>query len=176
MNPPGPSNDDSSNTSSKVGLSTARLAAVQALYQVASTESDYTKVVRDFLTGRLGGMGIEEDPDTEVETHVRFADMDHGTFSTLVAEACAREDDIDGMIDASLSAEWPKNRLELIVRSILRAAVAELLGATDAPVKVTISEYVDITHAFYAGPEPKMVNAVLDKIARTLRGRELAAS
>ncbi len=159
-----------------VGRSTARLAAVQALYQVAATDSDYTKVVRDFLAGRLGGMAINEDPDTEAETHVRLADMDQGMFSGLVGEAIARQDDIDDMINGNLSDEWPKDRLELIVRSILRAAIAELLGATDAPVKVTISEYVDITHAFYSGTEPKMVNAVLDKIARVLRSKDLAAS
>lgn len=158
------------------GRSTARLAAVQALYQVAATESDYTKVVRDFLAGRLGGMAINEDPDTEAETHVRLADMDQGMFSGLVGEAIARQDDIDEMIDANLSDDWPKDRLELIVRSILRAAIAELLGAVDAPAKVTISEYVDVTHAFYSGPEPKMVNAVLDKIARVLHSKDLAAS
>lgn len=158
------------------GRSAARLAAVQALYQVAATDSDYTKVVRDFLAGRLGGTAIDEDPDTEAETHIRLADMDQGMFSGLVSEAIARQDDIDDMINANLSKEWPKDRLELIVRSILRAACAELLGAVDAPAKVIISEYVDITHAFYNGPEPKMVNAVLDKIARVLRSSELAAS
>jgi transcription antitermination protein NusB len=159
-----------------VGRSTARLAAVQALYQVAATDSDYTKVVRDFLAGRLGGMAINEDPDTEAETHVRLADMDQGMFSGLVREAIARQDDIDEMINANLSGDWPQDRLELIVRSILRAAIAELLGAIEAPAKVTISEYVDITHAFYSGTEPKMVNAVLDKIARVLHSKELPAS
>lgn len=161
---------------SKSGKSTARLAAVQALYQVAATETDYTRVVRDFLAGRMGGMAIDEDPDTEAETPIRLDDMDHGLFSVLVSEAIARQQDIDDMIDANLSGGWSGDRLELIVRSILRAAVAELLGASDAPAKVTISEYVDITHAFYSGTEPKMVNAVLDKIAKALRGPELAAS
>ncbi len=160
----------------KVGRSAARLAAVQALYQVASTDSDYTKVVRDFLVGYLGGMAISVDPDTEIETPVRLAEMDQAIFSGLVSEAIARQSDIDDMIDANLSSEWPKDRLELIVRSILRAGIAELLGAVDAPAKVTISEYVDITHAFYSGPEPNMVNAVLDKVARVLRSQELAAS
>lgn len=159
-----------------VGKSAARLAAVQALYQVATTEADYTKVVRDFLAGRLGGTAISEDPDTEAETQVRLAEMDAGMFSGLVSEAIARQDDADDMINANLSDGWPKDRLEVIVRSILRAAVAELLGASDAPAKVIISEYVDITHAFYNGPEPKMVNAVLDKIARVLRSKELTAS
>lgn len=160
----------------KTGKSTARLAAVQALYQVAATDADYTRVVRDFLAGRVGGMAIDEDPDTEAETHIRLADMDQGMFSGLVSEAVARQDDIDDMINANLDAAWHGDRLELIVRSVMRAAIAELLGATEAPPKVIISEYVDITHAFYSGTEPRMVNAVLDKIARALHGPELAAS
>lgn len=174
------SSDGNTDKRAKVNLklerSAARLAAVQALYQVASSEADYTKVVRDFLHGRLGGIAISEDPDTEVETSVKLADMHQATFSSIVSEAIARQDDIDDMINANLSAGWPKDRLELIVRSILRAAIAELLGAIEAPAKVTISEYVDITHAFYSGTEPKMVNAVLDKVARVLRGQDLAAS
>ncbi len=157
-------------------LSAARLGAVQALYQVATTDADYTKVVRDFLMGRLGGLAITEDPDTEEETQVMLAEMDQGTFSNLVSQAVAQQDDIDAMIDANLSAEWPAERLETILRSILRTAVAELMGAVDAPARVTISEYVDLAHAFYSGPEPKLVNAVLDKIAHVLRGQDLAAS
>lgn len=168
-----------SNTAAKTAKSAkanARLAAVQALYQVAATDTDYTRVVRDFLAGRLGGMAIDEDPDTEAETPIRLDDMDHGMFSGLVSEAIARQDDIDDMINANLSAGWSGDRLELIVRSILRSAIAELLGAEDTPARVVISEYVDIAHAFYSGTEPKMVNAVLDKIAKALHGPKLAAS
>ena len=152
--------------------SSTRLAAVQSLYQVATTESDHTKVMKDFLAGHLGGVAIEEDPDTEAEMPIRLGELDHEMFTSLVSEACARKDDIDGIIEASLSADWPQDRLELIVRSILRVAVAELFGAQRIPVRVTISEYVDITHAFYVGSEPKMVNAVLDRIARTVHGPE----
>lgn len=166
----------SAKVDSNKGKSTARLAAVQALYQVAATDTDYTRVVRDFLAGRVGGMAIDEDPDTEAETHIRLDDMDQGMFSGLVSEAIARQDDIDDMINANLSGGWSGDRLELIVRSILRTAVAELLGASEVPAKVTISEYVDIAHAFYSGTEPKMVNAVLDKIAKALHGPKLAAS
>jgi N utilization substance protein B len=126
--------------------------------------------------GRLGGLAIAEDPDTEEESQVMLAEMDQGTFSSLVSQAIAQQDDIDALIDANLSADWPADRLETILRSILRAAVAELMGAVDAPVRVTISEYVDLAHAFYTGPEPKLVNAILDKIAHALRGQELAAS
>ncbi|MFL2770458.1 MAG: transcription antitermination factor NusB [Rhodospirillaceae bacterium] len=156
--------------------SSTRLAAVQSLYQVATTGSDYTRVMKDFLAGHLGGVAIEEDPDTELETPVILGELDHEMYTSLVSEACARKDEFDGIIEASLSTDWPQARLELIVRSILRVAVAELFGTQEIPVRVTISEYVDITHAFYVGSEPKMVNAVLDRIVRTVRGPENAIS
>ncbi len=145
--------------------STARLAAVQALYLIASTQADHKTVVQDFLSGRLGGLALTDDPETETETPVQLSDLDAVLFADVVAASVSRLDDIDHMIDANLSADWPKDRLELIVRSILRVAIAEFLATTDVPVKVTISEYVDVAHAFYDGQEPKLVNAVLDKIA-----------
>jgi N utilization substance protein B len=72
------------------------------------------------------------------------------------------------MIKGALSPEWPWDRLEMIVKAILRAAVAELLARTDVPAKVTVSEFIDVAHAFYDGAEPRMVNAVIDRIARAL--------
>ncbi len=155
--------------------SAARLAAVQAIYQIATTNADHKKVVQDFLTGRLGGFAMDEDPDTKAETPVQLSSMDQSLFADLVAAVIDRQDDIDRMINESLSADWPKDRLEMIVRSILRTAVAEILSAADLPLKVTISEYVDVAHAFYSGPEPKMVNAVLDKIGHTLRDPDVSA-
>jgi N utilization substance protein B len=56
----------------------------------------------------------------------------------------------------------------MTLRSILRAGAAELLTQAEIPPKVTIAEYVDVGHAFYDGPEPRMINAVLDRMAKAL--------
>jgi len=72
------------------------------------------------------------------------------------------------MIKSAVSAEWPWERLEMTLRAVLRAGVAELLTRTDIPAMATVAEFVDVGHAFYAGPEPRMVNAVLDRVARAL--------
>ena len=78
----------------------------------------------------------------------------------------------DIIIDNNLTDKWPGNRLEVILRSILRAAVVELLGLVDVPTAVTISEYVDITNAFYNGVETNMANAVLDSIAKLVSNED----
>ena len=83
------------------------------------------------------------------------------------------QDEIDKTIDNALAKGWPLVRIEVVLRSIMRAGVYEISQRKDVPPKVSISEYVDVTHAFYAGDEPGMVNAVLDHVARDLRADEL---
>jgi N utilization substance protein B len=146
----------------------ARLAAVQALYQIEATDAAPTEVIKDFLTGRTGGILMTEDPDTAQESVVRTTELDTETFIGLVRTVEDRGSDIDGMIRGALSPEWPWDRLEMTLKALLRAAVAEILTRTDIPTKATVSEFIDIAHAFYDGSEPRMLNAVLDKIARAL--------
>ena len=145
-----------------------RLAAVQALYQIDVTGAVPSEVIKDFLTGRTGGVLMTEDPDTAQESLHTAEEIDSETFIGLVRTVETRGEDVDGMVKGALSAEWPWERLETTLRAILRAGVAELLTRTDVPAKVTVSEFIDIGHAFYAGSEPRMVNAVLDKVARAL--------
>jgi N utilization substance protein B len=145
-----------------------RLAAIQALYQIEATQELPERVIADFLAGRTGGVAMTDDPDTAQEKIVRLPEIDAETFITLVRTVQTRGEEIDGMIKGALSPEWPWDRLEMIVKAILRAAVAELLARTDVPAKVTVSEFIDVAHAFYDGAEPRMVNAVIDRIARAL--------
>jgi N utilization substance protein B len=79
------------------------------------------------------------------------------------------------MLASCLDATWPVERLELIMRAILRAGAFELLVHVDTHPRIIISEYVDVSHAFFAGREPAMVNGVLDKLARAIRADDLAA-
>jgi N utilization substance protein B len=92
----------------------------------------------------------------------------------LVQSVWARREELDGLISAALTGDWAIDRLETILSCILRAGAFELLALPDIPVKVIICEYVDVAGAFYAGPEPGLVNAVLDKVAKSARSAELA--
>jgi len=146
--------------------SLARLAAAQALYQIELTGTPPGTVIAEFTTYRLG-----KEIDGE-----RYADADRRFFTELVGSACERREDIDGMIASALPAEWPLDRLETVLRAILRLGTCELLLRNDVPARVIITEYLEIAHAFFEGKEPGMVNGVLDRIARVLRPQELRGS
>ena len=140
--------------------SQARLAAVQALYQMDLASTDLNKLIHEFVTERFGA-------DAEDDT-VRFADR--ALFESIVRGVVAHQPEIDPALDGQLATGWRLNRIDSTVRAALRAAMYELLYRRDVPPKVVITEYVDIAKAFFEGDEPKVVNAVLDKLAKKHRG------
>ena len=142
--------------------SASRLAAVQALYQVEMTGITPNVVVVEYVKHRLGQ---EIDGDT-------FLPADATLFEELVQGTVERQAELDALITSALAAEWPLDRLEMILRAILRVASFELAHRIDVPVNVVITEYVDIAHAFFAGKEPGLINGVLDKLGRQLRPTE----
>jgi len=151
--------------SAKARRKAARLAAVQALYQIDQTGTNAESVLGEFIKHRLGH---EVDGDTYVAA-------DPQLFSDILRGVSARRAEVDGMLVSCLDATWPLERLELLIRAILRAGAFELLVHVDTHPRIVISEYVDVSHAFYAGREPAMVNGVLDKLARAIRPDDLAA-
>jgi len=146
----------------------ARLAAVQALYQIEMVGPPADTVVEEFLAHRLSPNAPREEPD--------FGEADKNLFVELARGAAAHGEAIDNTIAGVLSPDWPLARLEAVLRAILRIGTYELAHRRDVPPEIAINEYVDIAHAFYAGKEPGMVNGVLDKIARDLRPEEMGRS
>lgn len=145
--------------------SVARLAAVQALYQIELGGALPETVIAEFQKHRLGH---EVDGD-------HYGEADPALFADLVRGAVARRVDLDRAISGALTPDWPLERLEMVLRAILRAGTYELLARGDVPVRVIITEYLDIAHAFYAGKEPGLVNGVLDRLAHLLRPEDLGS-
>lgn len=140
----------------------ARLAATQALYQIAMVQTGTEDVVQEFLKHRLG---------QEIEgEHVPEADPQ--LFANIVRGANSRREDVDALLNGALDPAWPTTRLETPLLAVLRAGAYELMAHHDTPAKVLINEYVDVARAFYAGREPGMVNGVMDRVARRLRPEE----
>ena len=142
--------------------SAARLAAVQALYQIDHSAAPSDTVLEEFLRFRLGD---SFDTDNDVAPQKSL-------FSEIVRGVAARSGEIDEIVSFALSNKWTFDRLELILRAILRAGVYELEVRTGTPARVIITEYVDVAHAFYDGQEPGMVNGMLDRIAHAVRADE----
>ncbi|MEM7300497.1 MAG: transcription antitermination factor NusB [Pseudomonadota bacterium] len=142
----------------------ARLAAVQALYQMDVGGTGVVATVEEFERLRLGQ---ELDGST-------YLAADASWFRGLVSGVVADQTKIDPMIHGALTSDWPLSRIDSILRAVLRSAVFELRERKDVPARVIISEYVDVAKAFFEEDEPKMVNGVLDRISRRLRSGELS--
>jgi N utilization substance protein B len=134
----------------------ARLAAVQALYQMDVGRQTLEDTLSQFSAHMLG---------REVEGE-QYLPADADFFRQIVGGVIKSQLDIDPTIDNALNADWPVGRIDATLRAILRAAAWELLRRRDIPAGVVISEYVDIARAFYEDDAPKLVNGVLDTIAR----------
>lgn len=142
--------------------SAARLGAVQALYQIEQSgpEVEPARVIYEFTEHRLG-----HEIDGEL-----YAEADVELFSDIVNGVAARRAEIDAAISGALTVKWKLSRLEIIMASILRGGTYELMARPDIPTAVVINEYMDVAHAFYPDDEPALVNGVLDKLAKELRG------
>lgn len=145
----------------------ARLAAVQALYQMDLTSAAISDVVEEFESFRLG-----KEFDGEAGSD-KYREADADWFKSILNGVVNEQGKIDPLIHHNLPADWPLKRIETLLRSILRAGVWELKQKSDVPARVIINEYVDVAKAFYESSEPKMVNGLLDRLARTLREDEL---
>ena len=141
----------------------ARMGAVQALYQMDVAGSGAAETVAEYENFRLGKV-IDED---------EYREADAAWFRQIVGGVAEAQRRIDPLIHSSLRDDWPLSRIDSTLRAILRAGAWELEHKKDVPARVIISEYVDVARAFHEGDAPKMVNGVLDLIARKVREGEL---
>lgn len=137
----------------------ARLAAVQALYQMEVAGTGILEITSEYETYRLG-----QEVDGE-----QYLEADPQWFRAIIAGVLDEQRLLDPMIRQLLPEDWPLSRIDSTLRAILRAGAWEIKNRKDVPIAVAISEYVDIAKAFFDGEEPRMVNAVLDKMAKELR-------
>jgi transcription antitermination protein NusB len=140
----------------------ARLAAVQALYQMDLAGTGLNEILPEFESHWLG---------SEVEG-AQFRPAEAAFFRDIVAGVVREQVRLDPQIDAALTRGWPLKRVEAVLRAVMRAGAYELACRSDVPAQVVMSEYVDVASAFVDREETGMVNAVLDHLARGLRPGE----
>lgn len=151
--------------------STARLAAVQALYQMDMAHTDLNAIIEEFTTFRLQGRD-----ECDEGQAMALASADPTYFAELVRGAVRRQREIDPLVDQQLATGWRLVRVDSTLRAILRVAVYELMDRIEVPARVVINEYIDVAHAFFAEDQPKVVNGLLDKLARELRASEFGGA
>lgn len=151
-------------SSSRKARAGARLAAVQALYQMDVAATPTPDVFAQFESHWIG---------REVEG-VAHPPAEIAFFHDLVDGVVREQLQIDPLIDEVLASGWPLKRIEMVLRALLRAGCYELMARRDIPVRVVISQYVDVAGAFLEDTETAMANAVLDGLARRLRPEDFA--
>ena len=144
----------------------ARLAAVQALYQMDIAATPLNDILAEFESHWIG---------REVEGS-QYLPAEAAFFRSVVQGVLEEQRKLDPMIDQSLQGGWPLKRVEALMRAVLRAGAYELSARADVPARVVVAEYVDVAHAFLDREETGMVNAVLDQIARQFRASEFVRS
>ncbi len=144
------------------------MAAVQALYQMDLAGTDVADVIDEFERLRFNGVLS----DAAGETGNELEGADPTFFAELLRGVVRSQRDIDPLVDQQLATGWRLVRVDAILRAILRAGVFELRERSDVPARVVITEYINVAHAFFDQDEPRVINGVLDAIARRARPQE----
>ncbi len=142
----------------------ARLAAVQALYQMDIAGAGLNDIFAEFESHWLG---------SEVEGE-KYLPAEAAFFRDVVSGVVRDQTKLDPLVDDALAKSWPLKRIDAIIRAVMRAGAYELEHRKDVPARVVVTEYVDVANAFVDREETGMVNAVLDQLARRFRADEFS--
>lgn len=141
------------------GEKSARLAIVQALYQMEHAGATVPTVKMELRADRLGLDSGEQAP----------ALVDLELFDRVIDGVVAHQDEIDRAIRMALAENWRLDRVASVARAILRAGTFELCHDWRADRALIIDAYVGLARTFFDDPEPGFINGVLDRLSRTGR-------
>src|SRR5690606_11891547 len=148
------------------GRGAARLAAVQALYQMDLAGTGLNEILAQFESHWIG---------REVEG-AQYLPAEAAFFRDIVSGVVREQRRLDPRIDAARAKTWPLKRIEAVLRAVLRAGAYELEHRADVPARAVVAEYADVAAAFVGREETGMINAVLDQLARQLRRAEFSGA
>jgi len=165
-------NADKRTRSSRAGhrTSAARLAAVQALYEIDVTNAEPDAVVMEFLEKRWRAVTLRDPDITPGEGgKARLPNPDEGFLRDLVEGVRSNLTEIDAQIEDALEDEWSLERLDALMRTLMRASTFELIKLPSVPNYTVLSEYSDLAHTFFDEKEAKFAGGVLNKLAKLTR-------
>ena len=148
--------------------SSARLAAVQATYMIAYSQVPVDEAIKDFVDGKVGRYVLEDNPDGKEEV-VAVEPIDKSYFEKLVRGVHQNKENLEKSLNLFLTDGRSLDRYDGTLQALLLCAMYEIANTRDIDAKVIIQEYVDMAYAFFSKNEPKMVNALLDQIAKKVR-------
>lgn len=144
--------------SAKARLKSARLTAVQAVYQFFTTEKDDQTIVREFLADHLNQTIDGQDLIT----------ADAELLSIIVQGVYKEIPSLVDLVEASLTRQ-NFDMLDDILKSTLLCGAFELVHRPETDKGIILNDYMDVAKAFYEQKEAGLVNAVLDSVAKAVR-------
>ena len=117
--------------------------------------------------GDLGKQKPEEVTTLFWESREDVDDETRGFADDIHRLATEREDEVDALIQKH-AQNWRLERMPVVDRNLLRAAVAEMLGFPKTPAAVIINETLEIARRYAAPESIHFLNGVLDAIGREL--------
>lgn len=154
------------NTTQK--FTNARLLAVQAVYAKEFSPDSWDKITSRFLLGEIGGRVIK-DGVAGRESEIDLQPADAKLFTKLIKEVREKEEEINELIQNNMGEKLDYERLEILMKCILKVGIAEFYANPNLDSPIIINEYIELTHSFFEGPETKIVNAILDKFSKVIR-------
>jgi len=155
-------------TNNTLKYTNARLMAIQAVYAHMQAGEDWDKLISRFLLEEVGGSII--DGEGKQEKMITLEPADKELFSALVQYVRDHETNLQETVQAALSDNLKNMAEDGVWAALMKVGVAEFYVNENLDTPIIINEYVDLTRSFYDGAEVKITNAVLDKIAKVLRG------
>jgi N utilization substance protein B len=143
--------------SAKSKALSARLMAVQAVYQASLNEQDLRSAAQEYLEHRVS-MHVEGE---------EIVEPDSVLFKKIVSGVAERREDLGGVIQAN--AKNGGAGFEALIKAILMCGSYELLAHTKIDAPIIINDYLNVAHGFFNESEVGLVNGILDKVAKSLR-------
>lgn len=139
---------------------------VQALYQMELSGQASESAIDEFIEHRIG---------QEIEGE-QYVQADHKYFANLIRGVIERQDEIDQALARATGKSWSYDRIDAIMRAIMRASSCEFLSNGSVPVRVIIDEYLTVAGAFYSDRSDEMIflSGVLYRMAREFRPSDAA--
>ncbi len=150
-------------------LRNARLNAVQALYMYEQSDYSLYEVLNGFLNGDIGKEILDENLEDETETFIPILEGDAELLTLIINKFAENQEHIDTVVEGSFDERWAKDRIEMVLKNIIRAGATEIIYNPGLDIAIIIDEYVGLATSFYPETESKLVHAILHKIGATLR-------
>ena len=165
----------------------ARLCAVQGMYLydidqsiIGSTDSNAKKgtsettevMVKDITNSILYFYRNIFFSDDDYHATKKNKRIDERYFAEIIEKVIVNMSKIDSFISESLNERWTIDKLDLVVKAILRCAVSEILYNIKTDIPILTSEYTNLASNFFSGKQIGFVNGIVDRVAKMKRNSE----